>query len=124
MQLLLTVPWHARLEPCMQACRNPGCPDLWRGMRCAGTRLCTQLRLPARLMLMGSCAELLVCQAGDKEFKKDMGLLVEVGLWERAALEAADLLTASKAQQMQLTGGQNVQLNQLAKLQAQVCQHA
>ena len=67
---------------------------------------------------------MLVCQAGDKEFKKDMGLLVEVGFWERAALEAADLLSASKAQQMQLTGGQNVQLNQLAKLQAQVCQHA
>ena len=53
-----------------------------------------------------------------------MGLLVEVGLWERAALEAADLLAASKAQQLQLTGGQSVQLNQVAKLQAQVGQHS
>ena len=59
-------------------------------------------------------------QATDKEFKDQVGLLLELKTWEEAAVAAAGLLASSERAQNKLSGSQEFQRTQLATLQSQV----
>jgi hypothetical protein len=60
-------------------------------------------------------------QASDRDFKAELGRVVDMEVWEAAKAAAADALKESRGSLAQLEKEESVRQDLLHRLQAQVC---